>query len=58
MRKIITLLALVATVSFASAQEQPKTAKTEVKKETCKKSGKCCKEKTASTATKTASVKK
>ena len=63
MKKIFTLLAFVATVSFASAQNTPKTAaKAETKKE-CKKGDKCCSSKeskteTASAETKSKSAKK
>ena len=59
MKKIFTLLALVATVTFASAQDQPNTTKkAEVKKESCKKSSKCCMAKADSTAVKKAEIKK
>lgn len=62
MKKLFTLLALAASVSFAYAQTSPKSApKAETKKE-CKKGDKCCskesKEKTASTDTKSKDVKK
>lgn len=55
MKKLFTLLALVASISLASAQTSPKA---ESKKE-CKKGDKCCsKEKTASAETKTKEAKK
>lgn len=62
MKKIFTLLALVASISLATAQTSPKAdAKSESKKE-CKKGDSCCskesKEKTASKETKTKEVKK
>jgi hypothetical protein len=53
MKKIFTVLALVATVTLASAQTSPKTAaKSETKKE-CKKGDKCC---SKGSKTETASV--
>lgn len=61
MKKLFTLFALAASVSFAYAQTSPKTApKAETKKE-CKMGDKCCKEskgKTASADTKTKEAKK
>lgn len=62
MKKLFTLLALVASISVATAQTSPKPeAKAETKKE-CKKGDKCCskesKEKTASADTKTKEAKK
>ena len=59
MKRTFAILALVATVTFASAQDQPNTTKkADSKKETCKKSSKCCMAKADSTAVKKAEIKK
>ena len=62
MKKLFTLLALAASVSFAYAQTSPKAASKAENKKECKKGDKCCsqesKEKTTSTDTKSKEVKK
>ena len=62
MRKLFTLLALVALASMVSAQTSPKSASKAAAKKECKKGDKCCskasKENTASVGTKTNSAKK
>ena len=57
MKRIFIVLAIMATVSLATAQNTPKTAaKAETKKE-CKKGDKCCSSKESKTETASAETK-